>query len=154
MSRLISIIFLIVISFTACRDTELDIPKGFAQYSDDSYHFKLISAEGLRIVAYKVDYDPGDESNIDTSLWVKEMELVLKYKGHSKLNTANITSKKGLKGIYSEYQTYYNGESYLYGVTIFIDGDDLYIVESGGKKAHYLRRKEDILQCVQSFRPA
>ncbi|MDH5680250.1 MAG: hypothetical protein OEZ36_01585, partial [Spirochaetota bacterium] len=74
--------------------------------------------------------------------------------GHQKLSTETISSKSGLKGVYTEYQTFYNGESYLYGVTIFIDGDDLYLVESGGKKDDYLRRKDDILNCVKSFQPS
>ncbi|MDH5681742.1 MAG: hypothetical protein OEZ36_09150, partial [Spirochaetota bacterium] len=71
--RVITVIFTLFIAFTACRSLELEAPKGFAFYSDDKYQFKLVSAEGLRIVGQKVNYDPGDEENIDIQLWVKEM---------------------------------------------------------------------------------
>lgn len=152
MKKAIFLLILLSLILMACGKVELNTPSGFAHYSDESDYFKVISPDGITIKAYEAESDAGDAKNVDLALWTKESQLTLQSKGYQKISSENILSQKGLKGIYTEYKTFYNGENYSYGLTLFIDGDDLYVVESGGKKTDYEKRKGQIMTCIKSFR--
>ncbi len=147
--RLFTLVFMSIIML-ACETIEMKLPDGFAHYSREKDHYKIISSDGVTIKAYRVEMDEQKE-NIDVTLWVKETGIVLKSKGYVKIKDEEISGHGGLKGIYSEYTFLYNGETHIYATTLFAKGDKLYIVESGGQKKYYDKRKEAIMKAIRSL---
>ncbi len=135
----------------ACAKVQMDIPKGFAHYSKEDHYFKMISADAVTIRVNKVDLDNNKE-NIDAELWFKETKISLQSKVYVFLKKENIDTKSGLKGIYSEYSHFYNGETYLYSVTLFNNDDQIYKAEVGGQKKYFDKRRKEIMEAMRSFR--
>ncbi len=133
-----------------CETIEMKSPDGFAYYSKEKDHYKIISSDGVTIKAHRVEMDEQKE-NIDVALWVNETGIVLKSKGYVKIKDEEISGQGGLKGVYSEYSFLYNGETNIYAATLFAKGDKLYLVESGGQKKYYDKRKEAIMKAIRSL---
>ncbi len=147
--RLVTLVFITCLIW-GCETIGMKVPDGFAHYSKEKDYYKIISSDGVTIKAYRVEMDE-EKENIDVTLWINETGIVLKSKGYVKIKDEEISGQGGLKGIYTEYSFLYNGETNIYATTLFAKGDKLYIVESGGQKKYYNKRKEAIMKAIRSL---
>ncbi len=146
-----NIIFLIAIVFfawAACGPSfVMDTPDRFAHFDREKQALKFISAEGVRMKVSAVKNDPYG----DLAMWMGAVNNHLKAGGYHLQSSRDIATSENMKGLYSEYFHHYNAESYLYSLALFAERDYIYIVEGGGVKKEYEKRREGILKSLQSL---
>ena len=52
---------------------------------------------------------------------------------------------------YTEYKYLFNGENYIYSLTLFVDKKNIFIIESGGIEAYYKKKRESIIKSLSGF---
>ncbi|MDH4129345.1 MAG: hypothetical protein OEV44_11350 [Spirochaetota bacterium] len=143
-------LFIVLIIVIACNKVQIDTPEGFVQYTKERNYYKGISSDGIVIKSHRVEQNSSEKST-DINLWSKEMAIVFKSKGYVNEKTEKIQTINGLKGSYTEYSLFHNGEVYLYAISLFTDDDDLYLVEVGGQKKYFDKRREAIMKAIKSL---
>lgn len=133
---------------TACETLEYKKPEGFAEYKRKGKQIKAISADGVVIKINIIKNEPYGDSR----MWMELVDLSLKGKGYKKLNGREISVAGSLKGIYTEYLYRHYGRNYIYSLTIFADGKQLYLVESGGLENYYKKRKDLVFTAIKSLK--
>lgn len=124
-------------------------PAGFAVYTKDTGWLKAISALGVRIRVRATKNEPYG----DHLMWSAASTAYLKSQGYHLITQTEITSGKGLKGLYGEYIYRFNGENYLYALTVYADKNKIYYIETGGPEVNYTDKREQILTALATLEP-
>jgi hypothetical protein len=133
---------------TGCETIEYQKPEGFAEYKRKGKEIKAISADGVVIKVSMIKNDPYGDSR----MWMESVNLSLKGRGYKKLSSREISAGSSLKGVYTEYIYRHYGRNYIYSLTLFADGEQLYLVESGGIESYYKKRRDSILAAIKSLK--
>jgi hypothetical protein len=148
MRSLLLILAIVTLLGTGCETIEYQKPEGFARYKSEGKEIKAISADGVVIKVNMIRNDPYG----DSGMWMESVNLYLKSNGYKKLTSREISAGSSLKGIYTEYIYRYYGRNYIYSLTLFADGEQIYLVESGGMEKYYMKRKDSILAAIKSLK--
>jgi hypothetical protein len=147
----IVIILLSLIVVSGCetgRNYKTKVPVGFAEYTKEKSSFKVISSEGVRVRIYSIDNRPYGDMN----MWKGAVSHYLKGRGYRVGSQREIVALNNLRGHYTEYLYRYNGEDYIYALTLFVDRDTIYVIEAGGIDSYYKKRRNAIEKIISDFR--
>ncbi|MBN1499709.1 MAG: hypothetical protein JW982_06130 [Spirochaetes bacterium] len=121
----------------------------FAHFQKYRSIYKAVSSNNVRIIAYKVDSET--KENQVAELWINEIKLVLKSKGYNFIKSESFLSDKGENVVFSEFETYFNGELYIYSLAIMPEKNKLIISEAGGRKTDYSACRNDVIKIIKSI---
>ena len=139
--------FLIILGCETGKNYRVKSPDDFAEFTKEKSHFKAISADGVRLRVYSIDNDPYG----DMKMWKGAISNYLKGTGYQINSQKEVVASNNLKGDYTEYLYRYNGENYIYSVTLFVDRDNIYIIEAGGIESYYKKRRNSIKKLISEF---
>lgn len=145
---IVIILTLVVIGCETGRVYKTEVPVGFAEYTRERAYFKAISSDGVRLRIYRVDNRPYGDMN----MWRGAVSHYLKGMGYRIAAQKKIAASDNLRGHYTEYLYRYNGEDYIYALTLFVDRDTIYVIEAGGIDSYYKKRREAIEKVISAFR--
>ncbi len=126
----------------------MDTPHGFAHFDREKEVLKFISSDGVRLRASSVENKPFG----DVAMWLNAVDLHLKGAGYHRLSDSEVATPENLRGKYVEYLYRYNADNYIYGLTLFAEKKQVYIIETGGVKKNFENRRESILKSIRSFK--
>lgn len=141
----------ILILIASCRSVEVsENSDSFAHFDKEKTVYKSISADNVRIVISKVVQKI--EENSAPELWINEIEITLKSKGYKLLKKTNNKNLDGTDFITAEFEVFYNGEKYIYSVSILTDDNEIYVAEAGGPIKSYREKETEILRIISSVK--
>ena len=147
-SGLAACVVLAVLAWTGCGPSYvMDTPDRFAHFDREKKFLKFISSDGVRVKVSSAKNSPYG----DVAMWMGAVDNHLKAGGYHKLSVKEIATPGNMKGSLSEYLYRYNAESYVYTLALYADSDHLYIIEAGGVKKDFDRRRDGILSAINSF---
>jgi hypothetical protein len=147
----IVIVILSLIAVSGCETEKrytIKTPVGFAEYTKEKSSFKAISSDGVRLKVYRIDNRPYGDMN----MWKGAVTHYLKGRGYRVGSQREIAASNKLRGHYTEYLYRYNGENYIYSLTLFVDGESIYVIEAGGIDSYYKKRWSAIERIISEFR--
>ena len=147
MNRILLCVVAALFFVVSCASVSVTTPPGFAHFDKEKF-YKAVSADGVYISGYTVE-DKGSEQNSDLATWVAEIDRSLTARGYTAVGKSDLNPDGG-DGRYCEYEVIFNGELYVYAVLLAINGDRLFTVEAGGKKARFLAKKDSILSAMKT----
>ncbi|HPB81228.1 MAG TPA: hypothetical protein PK200_04225 [Spirochaetota bacterium] len=139
-----------VLLSVACETTRYSMgtPEGFAKFEKEQQLIKFVSSDSIRIKARSIKNEPYG----DIAMWSDTVKHYLTSNGYHEVSVKEIATPENLQGRYTEYRIRYNAEDYIYAVALFVDRENIFIVEAGGEKKHYDRKRNSVVDAVKSFR--
>lgn len=125
----------------------MDTPDRFAHFDREKRFLKFISSDNVRVKVSSVKNEPFGE----VAMWMGAADNHLRSGGYHRLSGRELATSNNMKGSYSEYQYHYNAETCIYALALFADRDRLYIIEAGGVKKDFEKRRESILSSINSL---
>ncbi len=148
MKKFLSLAMLGCLAWMGCGPSfVMDTPGGFAHYDKETRFLKYISSDGVRVRTRAEKNEPYGE----VAMWMGAADNHLKSKGYHKLETRALGTPENMKGTYSEYLYHFNAENHIYALAVFADREHLYIVEAGGAKKDFEKRRANILSAIGSL---
>ncbi|HON77969.1 MAG TPA: hypothetical protein PK544_05730 [Spirochaetota bacterium] len=134
----------------ACETSRYSMrtPEGFAKYEKEEHVLKFVSSDSIRIKARSIKNEPYG----DLTMWSDTVQHYLKSNGYHEVTAKELATPDNIQGRYTEYSIRYNASDYIYGVALFVDTDTIYIIESGGEKKYYDKKRNSVLEAIKSFR--
>jgi hypothetical protein len=129
----------------------IDTPKGFVELDDpQSYHYRATSATGV-VLAVRSEDSRKDEGG-DLDFWSEAINRkVRRLGGYALLETRDVQTARGLPGKQLRFGQDQSGRPHLYWVSLFIDGDDLYVIEAGGPKDSFTELEAGLEKAIASI---
>lgn len=146
----LSIAAIICVCFGSCKTAQysLSTPDGFAKFHKEEQIMKFVSSDGVRIKAHSIRNEPYG----DIAMWSDTVRQHLKSNGYHEVLVKQLATPDNVQGKYTEYGIRYNAEDYIYAVALYVDKENIYIVEAGGEKKYYDRKRDSVLDAMRSFR--
>jgi hypothetical protein len=145
---LLSCVILAVLAWSGCGPSYvMDTPDRFAHFDREKKFLKFISSDGVRVKVSSAKNSPYGE----VAMWMGAVDNHLKAGGYHKVAVKEIATTGNMKGSLTEYLYRYNAESYVYTLALFADSEYLYIIEAGGVKKDFDRRRDGIFSAIRSF---
>jgi hypothetical protein len=145
--RLLLIGFLTALLTIGCSTFKAQKPSGFAEYQMKGDTYKAISSKGVLFKIKSIKNEPYGSKE----MWQESVSHYFKTYGYQKKNSKNITTDKNIKGLYTEYLYRYNGENYIYSITIFVNKDNIFIIETSGIDNFYNNKRKDIIDAIKKI---
>lgn len=140
-------------SVFGCSSVALQTPPRFLEIEDDaSYDYRATTADGvvLAVREHAVDADRGSS----VAFWVEAIEGRLRNnRGYALLEKKEVATKAGLKGTQLRFGHDEGQKPYRYWVTVFVDGDSVYVIEAGGAEDVFATSTAAIESAIASFAP-
>lgn len=130
----------------------IDTPKGFVELDDpQGYEYRATSATGV-VLAVRSEDSRKDEGG-DLDFWSEAIHRkVRRLGGYALLDTRDVKTTRGLPGKQLRFGQDQSGRPHLYWVSLFIDGDDLHIIEAGGPKDSFEELESGLERAIASIR--
>ncbi len=130
----------------------IDTPRGFVELDDAAdYDYRSTSATGV-VLAVRTEDSRKDEGG-DLGFWSEAVtRKVRRLGGYALLEERDVKTGKGLAGKQLRFGHDRNQRPHHYWVTLFIDGDDLHVVEAGGPKEAFTELEEGLEKAIASLR--
>jgi hypothetical protein len=141
------------LSLSACSGVSLQTPPRFLELEDDAaYDYRATTADGvvLALTAHEVDQDRGST----VSFWVEAIEARLRHTGgYALTEKKEVTTRAGLKGTQLRFGRDEAQKPYRYWVTVFVEGDSVFVIEAGGAEDVFTASAESIDAAIAAFAP-
>ncbi len=137
---------------TSCaRPFIANTPSGFAELEHQqrvNFDYRATHPDGLvtsvRVIA--------NEPQGSLAFWSRAIENQLRDgRGYSMLGKKAVTSLDGTAGEQLQFGHDEAQKPHLYTLTLFVDQDDIFIVEQGGEKELYEKHRSELDTAVASF---
>ncbi len=127
----------------------LTTPAGFAEMDDthDDYGYQATSAEGVVIAVRKEDNDP--QGNLD--FWAKALDYELQSRGYETKHQTSVQTEDGVTGRQLRYSITRQGRPHVLLVSVFVNDDDVYVVEAGGDEEYFAQVKTAVANAVKTL---
>lgn len=143
-------IFALAIPFLAAGCSRLDIPSGFVAVpaaDRGAYQERLISADGV-VIGLRTQ---NNLQNGDLEFWTLAIQNHFsKNMGYASIKAEDIQSPAGRPGRVIEFSSSQSGGMFIYQVGLFVSQYRVTIVEAGGRKEEFDRRRDDVLKSIRS----
>ncbi len=138
-----------VLASTGCGPTySMKIPSSFKRYErSDSY--RLISPDGVMVQAREVDNYPRAE----LPFWTDALERHQVERGYTLQQKECFTTAQRLEGCTLDFLVPRGAEDWVLGVTVFVTGDRLVIVEAAGPFPRYSKVRKELAASLRTFDP-
>lgn len=138
--------------FAGCRVT-LEPPPDFVELEErdwSSYAYRAADARGV-VLGVRAERNP-ERGTLE--FWVEVLKGRLRAdRGYALLEENPVTASNGVRGRTLVFGRDEGHEPYLFAVTAFVTGSDLYLVEWGGKKLDVERARAGLDAAVTGFAP-
>ncbi len=117
----------------------------------DPYMYKAMSGDDVVIGVRKVSNNPKGDLDFWKTILPKKLAYAKGYtfKGQEDLKTGGGSS--GTLFTFSSPGS--DGKTYIYMLFLLPDGDDLWLIETGGLQKSVESRRQQILEFIHSFEP-
>jgi len=143
MAGLLGILF----TFGCATEYKLNLPDSFAVYNRENKVYKAITAGGVKVRSFQVKNDP--EGSVE--MWFSAIDIHLKSGGYQVVSSEDFTSPQNFDGKLAEYKYMYNGKDYTYLISILLNQDKIYVIESGGLQKRVAGYKKEIISSMKNF---
>lgn len=130
---------------------KLDIPDSFVQlpaYQARPYQTRAVSADGV-VLALRTEPNP---RNGTLAFWSKAItEKMTTAKGYKLVGSEEVTGSAGQKGRKLHLTRVIKGVDYTYLMAIYVTGQQVEIVEAGGKSEHVQPLMQQLDQSLKSL---
>jgi hypothetical protein len=131
----------------------LDTPPQFLRLEvvQNDYDYRATTADGVVLAGRVLDYD--EDRGGGLQFWTDAIKLRLKaVGGYALLQEQDIATHSGIKGKQLRFGHDENRGAYQYWITLFIDGDDLVVLETGGPEAGVKAHEADVMKALTGVR--
>ena len=141
---------LLVMMLVGCSGVpfKMETPPGFVRY-EESKDFRFITADGVRLQGRRVENKP--VANL--AFWQDALKEHLEKRGYTFQTADCFQTKLGLDGCTLEFAVPSGAEDWTQSETIFVQGDDVLLIEAAGPYERYAPRRAGITQALRSFDP-
>lgn len=143
----------LALPLAACgRPFDIKTTSRFVELEEESaYEYRATTASGVVVGIRAVEVDPDRGGNL--AFWVEAVEQRMRrIGGYALLGKADVRAGS-LRGKQIRFGRDEGDRPYRYTVTLFLDDDYLYVVESGGAQDVYDRTQRDVQRLIGSLRP-
>lgn len=127
---------------------QLDAPPAFKRY-EETNDFRYITADGLRLRGRLLENKP----IADLGFWREAMKGHLEKRGFVFQGERCFKTERGLDGCTLDFVVPYGAEDWVQSETIFVQGDDLMLLEVVGPYDRYTPQKPALQAALLTFRP-
>ncbi|MDH5674840.1 MAG: serine/threonine protein kinase [Myxococcales bacterium] len=130
----------------------IDTPHGFVELDDNSgYDYRATSATGV-VLALRSEESRKDQGG-DLGFWAEAVQRkVARLGGYALLEMRDVKTRAGVPGKQLRFGHDRNQRPHHYWVTLFIQGDDLHVVEAGGPKEAFSELEKGLDAAIASLR--
>jgi hypothetical protein len=132
-------------SALACSSFKATPPKGFAVYEDGD-NYRAVSPDGVVFRVRNVDNEP--EATL--AFWSEALAKRMTDAGYIKLGEQAV-SARGVDGKLIELAAPLGNRDYSFAIAVFVDGDDVVLVETAGEVALFASKRDDVLAAISAL---
>ena len=121
-------------------------PRGFAELDSSSYDYRATTADGVVIAVRELDNDPEG----DLEFWAGVIDAKMRQR-YTAETVDEIQTRAGMDGVQVRYVTTRNGRTHRYWTTVFVDEDEVYLIEAAGDAELFDAHVEDVERTIASF---
>lgn len=135
---------------SACRPVRGTAARGFVELKDDPvYDFRAVAPEGVAVAARVVP----TEGQSDVAFWERAVTLRMReIDGYALVEAKSAEAPGGASGRELVFGHDQDGKPYVYVVRVFVVGDKLLVVETGGSKDQMARFSSSIDWMIANLR--
>ena len=126
----------------------MDTPKSFRKY-EDTKAFKMITANGVMLKAREVENYPKG----DLAFWTDAMGRHLTERGYIRKETHCFKTDAGRDACTLDFLLPYGTEDWAFSSTIFVEGDDIILVEVAGPFERHAEVADEVKAALKTFNP-
>ncbi len=145
--KLITIGLAALLTVSGCSTFRAQKPSSFAEYKIKTDSYRAISSKGVLFKIKSIKNEPYGSKE----MWQESISYYFKTYGYQKKKSRDITTGKNVKGIYTEYSYRYNGENYIYSITIFVNKKNIFVIEASGIDKFYNNKREMIFSSIKKM---
>lgn len=127
----------------------MDAPQEFVKYQRGHGRFAWTTADGVRVKARDVKNDP----KADLPFWTDALKRHLNARGYVQKSDTCFDTQTGRKACTVEWLVPRGNEDWVFGVTVFVTGDRVTLVEAAGPFARYRAVEPQLVVALKSFDP-
>ncbi|MBK7583966.1 MAG: serine/threonine protein kinase [Myxococcales bacterium] len=133
---------------TGCsKGFDIKTPDGFAELdTNDDFRYRATSANGIVLAVRREKNDP--KGGLD--FWAQAIENELELRGYGNPKVQAVEAKNGTAGKQFRYETTRGGRPNVLWVTVFVSGDRVVVVESGGDKDHFRQVEKQVDAAIRA----
>ncbi len=131
-----------------CRSLIMEMPSGFAKYQHTGTSFLATSPDGVSLRIRSVKNQPRGTLEVISAT----AELQFKSTGYTLLQTAPLQSSTGWKGRYYITSVQTMAGDYRYLVAFFLDGEEIHLIEAGGRKEEFMPYEKELVAKLSTVR--
>ena len=127
----------------------MDTPRGYAEL-DDSYpfDFKAVSARGNVIALSEFD---NEDDSVGLPFWAEAVEYQkVELDGYKLISREELRTNADVFGTLFTFEVGEGPDAILYLIAVFVDGDDIYVVEAGGAVEAIEAEMDDIKAAMKT----
>jgi hypothetical protein len=122
-------------------------PAAFREYTE-SHDLKLITPDGVMLKVRTTDNYP----KAALAFWVDAMSAHLQEQGYAAKSKTCFKTDSGLDGCTLDFLVPHGVEDWVLSETVFVDDDDIYLVEVAGPFDRYAKVERELSQSYRTFR--
>ncbi len=126
----------------------LDAPSAFKRFEQSS-DFRFITADGVMLKGREVDNYP----QAKLPFWTDALRRHLEARGYTFREQECFDTKKGLRGCTLEFVLPWGAEDWAMGVTLYVVGKRIILLESAGPFSRYTAVQGDLAKAYRTFEP-
>jgi hypothetical protein len=136
----------------ACRSFVPATPKDFAEATERApgQDYRATAPGGLVLAVRALPHDPHGDLTFWGTVIVAQLRQLEAY---THLETKEVQTDAGLRGLQFRFQHGGGGEPHLYQVTLYVTRRRVFVLEAGGPKTLFERESAQIEAFVRRFRP-
>ena len=144
------LLLLATMGLTACGPHyTMDAPPEFVKYQSGHGDFAWTTADGVRVKARDVKNDP----KADLPFWVDAVKRHLTARGYAAKSDQCFDTTAGRKACTVEWLVPRGSEDWVFGVTLFVTGDRVTLVEAAGPFPRYHAVEGKLNAALRTFDP-
>jgi hypothetical protein len=144
-----------VLTLAGCgRSFDIKTPRRFVELDEDysDYDYRATTADGVVVGVREIDIDSDKGGSLD--FWVEAIEQRMRQVGgYALLEKKAARGGGGLRGKQLRFGRDEGERPYRFWVTVFLDGDTLYVIEAGGQEEVFHRAERDVEAMIKSLTP-
>jgi len=144
--------FCALASMVACtHPTKLSAPEEFAELGHSGpYTYRAMTARGV-VVGVRAEKNAPQAS---LQFWTEAIDLKLRKQGYEASSAHDVKSVEGVPGKQLRYVRNEDRRPYRYWLTVYVTGDQVFLVEATGDKEAFDPAEDSVQRTVLSLRGA
>lgn len=147
-----ALVVLLVAPAAGCSTFALDAPEHFVKLQESEWSQYAMRAANADGVVLAVRVSDNEETEGSLTFWADAVKNRLRtMRGYALLEEKPVRAATGEEGHQLRLGRDEGSQSYDYWVTLFVDDDNVHVVEAGGRREEFSRVKEAVEQAIGRF---